>query len=565
MLNKTKIIKQFFLKIKNNLPKDQDGLEALKRKILGKSLGIISNTQLLAEYKKIAKNNKAKVLYSKSLENLLRKRKIRTLSGIATVAIFTKPYPCPGRCLYCPTQPKMPKSYLSNEPAVMRAILCKYDPKLQIWTRLQTLNAMGHPTDKIELIVMGGTFNALPKSYQLQFIINCFKACNKIISKISNFQFPISNQFLNSKITPPNLPLYKGRNGGVKNLEEEQRKNEKAKHKIVGLTLETRPDYINEDEIKWMRALGATRIELGVQNIYDDVLKFNQRGHLINKTIKATKLLKDAGFKINYHLMPNLPKSTMARDLKMFKELFKNPNFQPDMLKIYPCVLTKNALRLKSLWEKEKYKPYSDQRLINLLIKIKQQIPPYVRIMRLGRDIPAQNILAGSKISNIREAVADEMTKRKIKCKCIRCREIKQLELKIENYKLRRMDYNASLGKEIFLSYEDVKKNKLIAFLRLRIPSQYFSKEKYFIPELQNTALIREIHTYGQMVEVGKKLKSAVQHFGFGKRLVSEAEKTVQEEFGIKKIAAISGVGVRNFWRKLKYKLSKTYMVKFLK
>lgn len=536
-------LKNFLLKIIKNPSENQNELEKLKRKWLKKA---IPNTEILKFYQKLVKNKE--IPHNKNLEAILRKRKVRTLSGVAVIAIFTKPYPCPGHCLYCPTQPKIPKSYLSNEPAVMRAILCNYDPKLQILARLKTLETLGHPTDKIELIVMGGTFSALPRLYQLQFIIDCFKACNTMKRKLKTQKSKTKTTTQISKL--------------LEILKKEQQKNERTKHRIIGLTLETRPDFINEKEIKWMRQLGATRIELGVQSIYDDILKFNQRGHLVDKTIEATKLLKDAGFKINYHMMPNLPKSTPYRDLKMFYELFHNQNFQPDMLKIYPCVLTKNAVRLKKLWQKRKYKPYSDRQLINLLIKIKQIIPPYVRIMRLGRDIPAPNILAGCKISNIREVVAREMKKRKLKCRCIRCKEIKQLESKIKNCELRRMDYNASEGKEIFLSYEDTKNNKLIAFLRLRIPSQYYSDKKHFLPELQDAALIREIHTYGQMVEIGKKRSKAVQHFGFGKKLVAKAEKIAAKEFKIKKIAVISGVGVRNFWRKLGYKLQNTYMTK---
>ncbi|MEW6408316.1 MAG: tRNA uridine(34) 5-carboxymethylaminomethyl modification radical SAM/GNAT enzyme Elp3 [Patescibacteria group bacterium] len=563
-------LKNFLLKIIKNPPENQKELEKLKRKWLKK---VIPNTEILKFYQKLVKNKE--ILRNKNLETILRKRKVRTLSGVAVIAIFTKPYPCPGHCLYCPTQKNSPKSYLKNEPAMMRAILCNYNPALQIKTRLETLAALGHPTDKIELIVMGGTFSALPRLYQLEFIIQCFKTCNNPRLKNSKFQFLISKQISNSKflnnvnnVILSDAERMRGEAEGshklnFKTLKVEQKKNGNAKHRIIGLTLETRPDYINENEIKWMRILGATRIELGVQSIYDDVLKFNTRGHLVGKTIYATKFLKDAGFKINYHIMPNLPKSTPLRDLKMFYKLFHNQNFQPDMLKIYPCVLTKNAPKLARLWKEKKYKPYSDRQLINLLIKIKQQIPKYCRIMRLGRDIPATSILVGSKISNIREVVAQKMKEKKLKCRCIRCREIKnQITNNNQQITIKRFDYWASDGKEIFLSYEDLKNDKLIAFLRLRIPSFYFSGTKHFLPKLQNAALIREIHTYGQMVEIGKKINKAVQHFGFGKKLVAQAEKIAAKEFKIKKIAVISGVGVRNFWRKLGYKLQNTYMTK---
>lgn len=536
--------KQFIItasKIKNL---DLETFEALKRKFAKKSkMDLFSNTLILETYQKLVKRKKIKK--NKTLRELLTSKKTRTASGIASIACFTKPYPCPGKCLYCPSEPKMPKSYLSDEPAVMRAIRCKYSPKKQILARISALEKNGHPTDKIELIIMGGTFSVLPRAYQSKFITNCFKACNEAASK----KLKVQNSKL--KTTTQNLKL----------LKFEQQKNEKTKHRIIGLTLETRPDYINEKEIKWMRELGATRIELGVQSIYDDVLIFNNRGHLVQKTIKATRLLKDAGFKINYHIMPNLPKSNQKRDFEMISTLFSNQDFQPDMLKIYPCVLTRYS-RLYHLWEKGEYKPYHDRDLINLLIKIKQKIPPYVRIMRLGRDIPAPNIVAGNKISNIREEIKKILVKKKISCQCIRCREIRDQKYNQKNVKLIRREYWASKGKEIFLSFEDVKQNKLLAFLRLRIPSQYFSGTKHFINILNEAALIREIHTYGELVPISKKGK--VQHLGFGKKLVLEAEKIVKKEYNLKKIAVISGVGVRNYWRKLGYRLKDTYMVKSL-
>lgn len=540
-----KILKQFIKKAIHLKPLCQKSLEKLKRDFARSyKVKIFPNRSILRIYRQLVKE---KVIpKNQNLENLLKTQKTRTLSGIAALAVFTKPYPCPGKCIYCPSELKMPKSYLKNEPAVMRAILCKYSPEKQIRTRLDALEQNGHPTDKIELIVMGGTFSVLPKSYQLRFITRCFQACNRAKRNV--------------KCKMPNVRAI---NKNLEVLKIEQRKNEKAKQKIIGLTLETRPDQIDKNEIKWMRKLGATRVELGVQSIYDDVLIANKRGHLVQKTIEAIKLLKDAGFKINCHIMPNLFKSDEKRDYAMFSELFSNPDFQPDMLKIYPCVLTKNS-ELYKFWKQGDWQPYDDQKLIKLLIKIKQIIPPYVRIMRLGRDIPAPNIVAGNKISNIRQEIHTLMAKKDIDCQCIRCREIKNANYKTQNAKLVRREYDASRGKEIFLSYEDKSNNKLLAFLRLRIPSQYFSGQDHFIPVLQNAGLIREIHTYGQLVPVHKKDKSKVQHTGFGKKLVLEAEKIVKQEYKLPKLAVISGVGVRDYWRKLRYRLSDTYMIKNL-
>ena len=278
-----------------------------------------TNADLRDRYEKMITEGELK--RNPSFEKILQSRKIRTQSGVAVVAVLTKAYPCPGKCLYCPTEKEMPKSYLSNEPAVMRAINAHFNPYREVQDRLRSLEINGHKTDKIELIVMGGTFSSLPKNYQQKFIANCFRACN---------DYP-RRGLINQAPT----------------LEREQRKNEKAKHRIIGLTLETRPDYINEKEIINFRELGCTRVELGVQSIFDEVLKKNKRGHLVSETIRATKLLKDSGFKISYHLMPGLFGSNLKKDYKMFKELFSNSDFQPDMIKIYPTIVTKNSALYK--------------------------------------------------------------------------------------------------------------------------------------------------------------------------------------------------------------------------
>jgi len=509
------------------------------------------------------------------LFELLRKRRIRTSSGIAPVAILTKPFPCPGKCIYCPSEPNMPKSYISNEPAVMRAILADFDPARQIEIRLRGLEIAGNPADKIELIVMGGTWSYLPRDYQLKYIIECYRACNDFNKKIKyqKSNIKMTNKYLKNK-----------------DLVNEQEKNEKAKYRIIGLTLETRPDFINEDEIKWMRTLGCTRVEIGVQSIYDRVLDINKRGHKVAQTIKATKLLKNAGFKVCYHMMPNLYGSNKKLDLIMFKELFSNPDFQPDMIKIYNCVVTKYS-KLEKLAELHKFIPYTDEELIKLMVDIKKHIPQYVRILRLGRDIPADNIIYGSKISNIRQIVQEQLQKLKIKCqnvnlkinklnknyknksltencelkidnyicKCIRCREIRE-DAKLP-VKLNRINYEASDGKEVFLQYVD-KNNRLYALLRLRIPSDLSSKSN--IKSFNNCGIIREVHTYGPMVRIGDNKINAHQHQGLGKKLIIEAERITKYEFGLSNIAVISGVGARGYYFSLGYRLNNTYMIKEL-
>jgi len=296
----------------------------------------------------------------------------------------------------------------------------------------------------------------------------------------------------------------------------------------------------------------VTMVELGVQSIYDDVLKINLRGHGVKETILATKLLKDAGFKVLYQMMPNLPGSNLKKDEKMFGELFSNPNFQPDLLKIYPCALLKEA-PLYKWWKAGKYKPYTESQLINLVKKIKKKIPYYVRIQRITRDIPSQRILVGAaKISNLRQIIAREMEREGWQCRCIRCREVREKYEPKEKLYLYRQDYDASGGREIFLSFENKNRTKLYSLLRLRITSQ-------------NKATVREIHTYGQLYPLrGRVALISPQHKGLGKKLIKEAEKIAKKEFGLNKIAVISGVGVRNYWKKLGYKLKDTYMIKNL-
>lgn len=467
-----------------------------------------SNISLLKTYHTLVKNGRIKK--SARIEKLLRVRPVRSLSGIVNVSVLTKPYPCPGECLYCPTQKGVPKSYLDNEPAVMRAILNQYDPYRQVKMRLRALTNTGHPTDKIELRIIGGTWSFYPKSYQTWFVKQCFQACN---------------------------------NKNSSSLEQQQKINEKAKHRIVGLSIETRPDYINQPEIKRLRVLGVTRVELGVQSIYDEVLKLNKRGHKVKSTVKATKLLKDAGFKICYQMMPNLPGSSLKKDEKMFEKLFEDSRFQPDLLKIYPCALLKESA-LYRWWQKKKYRPYTDRQLISLVKSIKKKIPFYVRIQRIARDIPSASIVAGpARISNLRQKVTG-------RCRCIRCREVKENYDPKEKLRLFRQEYPASNGREIFLSFENEKRIKLYSLLRLRITSQ-------------GSAIVREVHTYGQQLPIeSSRLSLSPQHRGLGKKLMEQAEKIAKEEFGLEKIAVIAGVGVRAYYRKLGYQLKNTYMIK---
>jgi len=536
MLNMELIIKDL---IKSEAKTSED-LAVFKRRIAKKyKIQCPNNVIILKAYHKLT--GKGRLKKNIRIENLLKTSPVRSLSGIVNVSVLTKPYPCPGKCLYCPSQKGTPKSYLNNEPAVMRAILNKYSPYGQVKMRIKSLEITGHPTDKIELRIIGGTWSYYPKKYQEWFIKKCFDACNQKISK---------------------------------NLKTAQKLNEKAKHRIIGLSVETRPDFINDSEIKKLRNYGVTMVELGVQTVYDDILKLNRREHDIKSTIEATRLLKDAGFKVLYQMMPNLLGSNLKKDGKMFEELFKNPDFKPDLLKIYPCALLKEAPLYKS-WKSKKYKPYNEKQLISLLKSIKKTIPYYVRIQRITRDIPSNSIVfGGAKTSNLRQILATLSREEGWQCKCIRCREIRDnYNPKEKIYPVRnsppqrpcgrasagvisngvylfRENYKASEGREIFLSFENKNRTKLYSLLRLRITSK-------------NEAIIREIHTYGQVVPVSLRHGSRqAQHRGLGKKLIKEVEKITKEEFKINKITIISGVGVRNYFRKLGYILDETYMVK---
>jgi elongator complex protein 3 len=519
----------------------------------------LPNYGLTQVYEKLVKSKK--IQKNTVIENLLRKAKMRTLSGVAVVSVLTHEHSCPGKCIYCPTEKNMPKSYLSNEPAVMRAILADFNPYRQVEIRLSALEKAGHTIDKIELIVMGGSFNALPEKYQYWFLEECFRACNENSIKYKVLGIKGDEKKHNTK--------YLIHNTDTGNLEElrqqlksQQSKNERAKSRIIGLTLETRPDMITEEEIIKFREMGCTRVEIGVQTIFDDILKKNKRGHLVEAVVSATKLLKDAGLKVSYHMMPGLYGSNLKKDFEMFKTIFTDSRFQPDQIKIYPCVVVENS-ELYDLWKKKKYKAYTDKQLIKLICDIKKIVPPYVRISRLIRDIPEESIVVGNKITNLRQVIENHSQLEGWSCQCIRCREIRDKD-SLSGYKvhkvikLNKIEYKASDGKEIFLelinSPRAQSRGHLYALLRLR---------------LADRAIIREVHTYGQALDVGEA-GDVSQHKGLGKKLIIEAEK-IAKKAGYKKISVISGVGARNYYKKLParrrgggYKLEDTYMVKKL-
>lgn len=514
--------------IKSEAKTSRDIEMAKKRIAKDFEMSLPSNAELLKTYHEMVKNKS--IEKKEWVEELLKSRPVRSLSGIVNVSVLTKAYPCPGNCIFCPTQKGIPKSYLDSEPAVMRAVLNQFDPYKQTKNRLKALKEMGHPTDKIELRIIGATWTAYPKEYKKNFIKRCFDAANKKKSDT---------------------------------LKEAIEINEKTERRIIGIHVETRPDLIKEKQVKEMRKLGITGCELGVQSIYNDVLKKNKRGHGVEETINATNILKEAGFKVSYQMMPNLLGTNKERDLEMFKEIFSNSNFQPDMLKIYPCMVLKNT-ELSKKWKKGEFKPYSEKELKKLIKDIKKEIPYYVRIQRIIRDIPAKEIEAGCTSSNLRQIIQQEMKEENWKCKCIRCREIREEFDSKKEIKLFRIDYEASGGREIFLSFEDKERKNIFSLLRLRIPAAVIQEKKHFLPVLNNASIVRQIHTYGKMASISKHKKSSPQHKGMGKKLMQKAEEITKKEFNLEKIAVISGVGVRGYYKKLNYKLKDTYMIKKL-
>ncbi len=543
-----KIVKKI---IKAN-PQTREDFLRLKREFFYQyRLRQIPNKELLKLYNKLVNNPNQK---SKAKE-IFKKKKIRTLSGVAPVAILTKSAGCPHHCVYCPTESRMPKSYLSNEPAVMRAILCGFHPYRQVIARLKALEENGHDANKIEIIVMGGTWSALPLKYQYWFIKEVFRAANEYGRKKNNPSFPQDDRQTLSGPGQSKISEIK------KELLQEQKKNEKARYRIVGLTLETRPDYITTSELKKFRVMGCTRVEIGVQSVNEEILKKIKRGHGTKEIQQATYLLRRAGFKIVYHLMPNLPGATPDLDLKMFKEIFSNPAYCPDQIKIYPCVVVQGS-ELYSWWKKGKFQPYSDKVLQKLLLEIKKIVPYWVRIVRLIRDIPSGSIEAGNKTSNLRQILQEKLAAQGQSCGCLRCREAREQPLSSE-LTLYQEKYPVSSGQEIFLSWESSDRKVVYAFLRLHLPDPPQDK-KFFqaFPELKQAALIREVHTYGQLTPFSQK-KGNVQHKGLGKKLVKKAEQIAQEN-GFSKMAVISGVGVRGYYRKLGYRRQGTYMVKKL-
>ncbi len=519
---------------------------------------MIDNHSILRQYHLLIK--RGEIQESKTVETALQIHPIRSQSGIAVITLLTMPAGCPGRCAYCPTEARMPKSYVATEPAAARALTLQFDPYIQTENRITTLRRNGHSADKIELIIKGGTWSAYPRDYREWFIQQCFQAMNE-------------TGIVNREIINTNLSSHFNRfwgeekkNWSIEQLLNEQHINETAFNRCIGLTIETRPDWVTIEEIIHLRELGCTRVELGLQTTDEDILKNIKRGHTAAQTAHATKLLKDAGFKVDHHLMPGLPGATPEKDLEMAQEVFSSELYQPDTIKLYPCVILPST-EIYAWFKEGRFIPYSTETLLALLADIKAIVPPYMRVARVIRDFPSPEIAGGNLITNLRETIQRDMNKKGIHCKCLRCREVGHVlsksELVTHEWKpvLKVRSYAASGGTEYFLSYESEDERIVYAFLRMRFPSPEASVLWEAIPEIANAALIRELHTYGSLVPISSSDENASQHRGLGKSLLTKAE-TIARDNGFKKMAIISGVGVRDYYKKQGYELEGTYMLK---
>ena len=547
-------------------------IEILKKKRLSKNELVKLKFKLCSKYGIKDMPTDIQILLHANKNDIKKLRIVtkptRTISGVAVVAVMSYPFKCPhGKCLMCPGGPDsifgdIPQSYTGKEPATMRAIRNKFDPYMQVMNRLEHYIVMGQSPEKAELIIMGGTFPSFEKKYQEDFVKYCFKAMNdfsELFYKKGKFDFMKFKEFfeLPAKVDDPGrakrLQAKFLRLKGISNLEKEQKKNEKSDIRCVGLTLETRPDYAKLKEANEMLRLGCTRVELGVQSVYEKALKNIGRGHSVKDTVESIKILKDLGFKINAHYMLGLPGINRKQEIKGLKELFTNENFKPDMLKLYPCMVVKGT-KLYKLWKKKKYNPLMTKEAAEIIANAKRFIPPYVRIMRIQRDIPTYMTSAGVDKTNLRQYVDELTKKKKIRCNCIRCREIGRAKKTGKPF-IDTIHYNASGGVEFFISAVD-KYNNLYGFCRLRFPSENLRKEI-----TDDSALIRELHVYGPAAGIGEK--GEVQHKGIGKGLLAEAEK-IAKNYYKSKIVVISGIGVREYYKKLGYKAEGPYMAKNL-
>lgn len=503
----------------------------------------------------------------------LRMKPVRTASGVAPVTVLTKPYPCPGKCIFCPNDVRMPKSYLSREPGAQRAAQHDFDPYGQALGRLLTYHHNGHPVDKIELIVLGGTWSFYPESYQVWFVGRLFDALNDFDPKLAgaaetsealklrgHLSFSALEEEIDGRgggrtynqVVADYLRSHQGgaledqrESAGWDSLEAAQRRNEKAHARCVGLVIETRPDHLPDEEVRRLRQLGCTKVQIGIQSLSDAVLDQNRRGHDVAATRVAIAKLRGAGFKLHAHWMPNLLGATPKLDAADFRRLFSEPDFRPDELKIYPCSLIESA-ELMRHYEAGEWRPYGEDELADLLEACLLEVPEYCRVTRMIRDIPGDDILVGNKVTNLREVVERRLAARGLRSRDIRAREVGRRSIEAEALLLDRQDYASSVGREIFLQFVDGERT-IAGFCRLSLPAAPVA-----IGEIAGSAMIREVHVYGAVAgwQPAAGGERPTQHRGLGRRLVEEAA-AIAAAAGFRDLAVISAVGTRDYYRSL--------------
>ncbi len=597
------VLVQLLTDLEKNLEKKTEDLLRLVKKYHKSDGTHFSYTEIIEGYKQLAGTKGLQKFNQKLIEKILMKP-IRTLSGVAPVTVLTKPYPCPGKCIFCPNDLRMPKSYLADEPGAQRAEKNYFDPYLQTTNRLEALHAMGHSVEKVELIILGGTWTAYPKAYQIWFIKECFRAINefgqqnassKIVEKYQKFQKEFSenqkkwknkaflsndaqknkqsmmslqikgeqidvegkdnyNQLITKYYLEPEkaLGITEYQRATWQELEKEQKINETALQRCVGLVIETRPDEIDSHSIKDIRRLGATKIQLGIQSLDDEILRKNKRGHDVATVRRAFALLRQAGFKLHIHFMANLYGGTPKKDKRDFAKLFKDQDFRPDELKIYPCSLIETA-ELMRYYKKGLWRPYTHEELLEITSFTLTHTPEYCRITRMIRDIPSQDIVVGNKKSNFRQIAEAHVQASKQKMQDIRAREIRGQKFEPQEIKLKIKSYQTQVSTEKFLQF--VYQDKILAFLRLSLPK---NKNNEVFDELCEAAMIREIHVYGRSLGLGQKNQEKAQHFGFGRRLIAKAAALSRQQ-NFKRLAVISAIGTKEYYRKAGFEDGELY------
>jgi len=526
--------------------------------------GLFSRSQLLSAFRALAPQ--ASWAFSeREFAERIRLRPIRTRSGVTPVTVLTRPFPCPGRCIFCPNDVRMPKSYLSDEPGAQRAEDNNFDPYLQTWGRLKVFWSIGHPTDKIELIILGGTWSSYPPTYQRWFIKRCFDALNDFgnqvdsradVAQSASFEtlpryldFTAPQRAYNAYVSEALRAQFSGvlarpeEDASWDEIETSHQRNTTNTVRCVGLVVETRPDHVTESEVVHLRRLGCTKVQLGYQSLSDAVLDVNQRGHDVAASRRATALLRAAGFKVHAHWMFNLLGGTPASDCEDFALMFEDTDFRPDELKVYPCSLIESA-ELMSYYRRNAWRPYTREELLEVLTFVLRRTPRYCRLTRVVRDIPAGDIVVGNKQSNLREVAEACVRDSGHAMQDIRYREVRNSAFDRDNLNLKVTCYSTAVGEEAFIEWV-TPEDRIAAFLRLSLPDK-----PSFVAELQASAIIREVHVYGSALSLGERQNRQAQHQGLGRKLIAEAGRRSHSR-GFTTLAVISAVGTREYYRKL--------------